>query len=401
METAVVFAVATGRTLVLPPQQKMYLLWQGKDNSHKTEFSFGDFFHFDSIAQEHASLKVIHFDEFLRRVALTGQLRNQSTGEVSFPPGNLTDWTGGKNWESARTGKTKNLWTWFRQVTPKLDWQYGVCMAAFPAQRGNVGTDRMLKALQNLLSEEAEERPDTEEQQRWLKRMRSYNGHPTPVNASVEMRLRELLADRRHLCLYDSFWQNHPIIHLVGEEKQHGSNRMLVHFYAFFLFEGTHQLKKVDSFFGVFLYNDLLYSTSDFHMDLWTKRFVRDHLRYLDEIQCAAARVIEAVRKIAREVSKSNDGGYDSFHIRRGDFQYKAMKMSAEEIYVNNSKKLLKDGRTVFIATDEKSTDYFKPLAERYRVLFLKDFKNELGDLNPNYVSGSTSRIGRMFLSIA
>jgi hypothetical protein len=37
-----------------------------------------------------------------------------------------------------------------------------------------------------------------------------------------------------------------------------------VHFYAFLFFE-------------------------DWHTDLWVKRFVRDHLRYLDEIQCAAA----------------------------------------------------------------------------------------------------------------
>jgi hypothetical protein len=114
---------------------------------------------------------------------------------------------------------------------------------------------------------------------------------------------------------------------------------------------------------------------------------VRDHLRYLDEIQCAAARVIEAVRQIARTVSKSTDGSYDSFHIRRGDFQYKAMHMSADEIYVNNTSRLLKDGRTVFVATDEKSTNYFKPLARHYHLLFLKDFKQELGDLNPNYVS--------------
>ena len=243
METAVVFAVATGRTLVLPPQQNMYLLWNGKQKQHKTEFTFTDFFHFDSIAQEHNNnLRVIHFDEFLRRVALTGQLRNQTTGHVSFPPGNMTDWTGGKNWESARSGKTRDLWTWMRGVVPKLDWQYGVCVGAFPASRGNEGTKRMDKALHDLLSKEAEEQPDVTDDLRWQKRMRSFNGHPTPVNASLELRLRELMADRRDLCLYDSFWQDQKVIHLQGEEKRGGSNRMLVHFYAFYLFEGTFRL---------------------------------------------------------------------------------------------------------------------------------------------------------------
>jgi hypothetical protein len=239
METAVVFAVATGRTLVLPPQQNMYLLWNGKPKQHKQEFSFADFFHFESIAQEHVNLRVIHFDEFLKRVALTGQLRNQTTGQVSFPPDNRTDWTGGKNWQSARAGQTKNLWTWVRGVVPKLDWQVDRCAATFPAQRGNDGTQRMIKALQNLLDQEAKEQPNTTENARWQKRLRSFNGRPTPVNASMELRLRELLADRRDLCAYDSFWQDQQVIHLEGEQKGgSGGNRMLVHFYAFYLFEG-------------------------------------------------------------------------------------------------------------------------------------------------------------------
>lgn len=351
-----VFALATGRTLVLPPEQKLYLLGKGGK-----EFSFHDFFHFNSIEQEYPAFKVITFEEFLQNVAMKGQLKDIATGQVSFPPDNVTDWSGGHNWHSARTGKTKDLWSWVRSVVLTPDWQFDKCIAAFPSERGDAGKTRLYDARSRVFAQDAKDAPDKQENMRWQKRVRSYFGHPTPVDASAELRMREILAERTQLCVYDEFWQNKRIIHLQGEQKPGESHRMLIHFYAFFLFE-------------------------DYRMDLWAKRFVRDHLRYLDEIQCAAARVVESVRQIARTASKSSDGSYDSMHIRRGDFQYKEMHMSAEELYANNTSKVLEEGRTVFIATDETSGDYFDPLTNHYHVLFLKNFKQELGDLNPNYV---------------
>ena len=67
--------------------------------------------------------------------------------------------------------------------------------------------------------------------------------------------------------------------------------------------------------------------SQDWKDDLWMKRFVRDHVRYIDEIQCAAARVVAAVRRRARERAKSVDssysgrGDFDTFHIRRYVFK--------------------------------------------------------------------------------
>ena len=49
MELILVFAAATGRTLVLPPDQPMYLLNKGK--GHQKEHSFADFFPFEHISQ--------------------------------------------------------------------------------------------------------------------------------------------------------------------------------------------------------------------------------------------------------------------------------------------------------------------------------------------------------------
>ena len=66
METTLVMAHAMGRTLVLPPEKGMYLLGRDKD-THKTQFTFNDFFHLDSIAVEHEGFNVITTEEFLRR----------------------------------------------------------------------------------------------------------------------------------------------------------------------------------------------------------------------------------------------------------------------------------------------------------------------------------------------
>ena len=56
----------------------------------------------------------------------------------------------------------------------------------------------------------------------------------------------------------------------------------------------------------------------DWRHDLWSKRFVRDNLRFRDEIQCAAARVVVALRQRAQLRDNNNSNGdFDSFHIRK------------------------------------------------------------------------------------
>lgn len=108
-------------------------------------------------------------------------------------------------------------------------------------------------------------------------------------------------------------------------------------------------------------------------------------MRYSDEIQCAAARVVAAVRERARKHDPANTlGTYDSFHIRRGDFQYKQTRLEADEIY-RNTKDQIPEKSTVFVASDHAGKPWFKPLADHYNLLFLKDFKKELEGVNSNY----------------
>lgn len=126
---------------------------------------------------------------------------------------------------------------------------------------------------------------------------------------------------------------------------------------------------------------------------------MRDHLRYVDEIQCAAARVVKAVRQKAREHG-NEDGIFDTFHIRRGDFQYKDTRINAFTIY-DNIKDLITEGATIYIATDEQDKTFFKVFHKHYNVYFLDDFKHELEGVNTNFYGMLDQRIasrGRRFI---
>eukprot|EP00980_Cylindrotheca_fusiformis_P024116 scaffold11543_cov54-Cylindrotheca_fusiformis.AAC.1 len=91
-------------------------------------------------------------------------------------------------------------------------------------------------------------------------------GKPIAVGASPKDGMRENWADRKGLCLYDSELQQAP------------------------------------------------------WADLWTKRFIRDHVRYVDEIQCAAGRVVAAIRRRVQERNpngNNSNGDFDTLHVRR------------------------------------------------------------------------------------
>jgi len=358
METVLALAVAMGRTLVLPPEQGMYLLHKGEGNQRK-HFSFAHFFHMESISEEHLGVEVITMKEFLQREAMTGRMVNTETGQVTFPPGNRTDWDG----DSTGAVKSK-LNKWLRQSTHMTIWNPEECLAAFPA---NTGPEDIEK-LKNIKKE-------VETKDGGFKSYEAYVGKPFAVDASPKDRMQEMWAGRSELCIYDEVMQNAPVIHLPHDHEMEGA-RLLVHFYAFLFFE-------------------------DWKQDLWMKRLIRDHMRYIDEIQCAAARVVHALRERAKknDPTKNAKGEFDAFHIRRGDFQYKVTRFDAPKIY-DMSKDELTEGSTVYVATDERDKSFFKPLADKYDVVFLDDFKEAIGDLNTNYYGMLDSLIaskGRIF----
>jgi hypothetical protein len=86
----------------------------------------------------------------------------------------------------------------------------------------------------------------------WKIRQSSYDGHPTPVHASVVDRMSEIMAHRQNVCIYNQELQQSKVLHIRGEQST--GYRLLIHFYEFVFYE-------------------------NYHADLWMKRFIRDHFR--------------------------------------------------------------------------------------------------------------------------
>ncbi len=262
---------------------------------------------------------------------MTGNLRNKTSGEVSFPPNNRTNWDG---------EDPKPLKEWMREVTMTPLWKPEVCLAAFPAS----GDTKDIDDLHEMIKQLNENKIKT--------------GHdPVAVDAKPVERMSQIIAGRRELCVYDEEMQKAPVLHFMCYHKMRV--RLLTHFYAFLFFE-------------------------DWKQQAWEYRFVRDHLRYLDELQCAAARVVGALREIAKKQTDNQDGVFDTFHIRRGDFQYKDTRLEADELFAR-SKDLIPEKAVLYIATDERKKIFFDVFKEHYDVYFLDDFKHLVSQRNESF----------------
>jgi hypothetical protein len=340
METLLSASLAMGRTLVLPPAQE-FLMLLSSDDKQTTEFSFSDFFPMESISREHKGFSIITTEEFLK-LFLVGKLKNSKSGEPMFPPNNRTNWNG-------CSGKELDvLKEWLRSSSKRLVANSDDCLLSFPKS----ADPRDIQELKDIKDEiQKEGYPKFEE----------FLGKPGPVDGSTKDRLRENWAAREGLCLYDQSlqeapWVHFPILRLTGD-----TSRMLVHFYGFLFF-------------------------ADWRVDLWTKRFVRDHVRYVDEIQCAAARIVNAIRQRVLKRTNGKSKEFDTMHVRRGDFQgqYKFTDATIVEIYEMTTQRI-PDNMTVYIATDEEDKSFFNLLKEHYDVVFLDDFEDELGEINSNF----------------
>jgi hypothetical protein len=359
METAAILAFATGRILVLPPKLNMYQLETNKNKSKTNSFSLENFFHFSSIQTEHlGGVEIMSMEDFLKREALAGNLRNKTTGLVSFPPDNQT------NWDTTERSKYSPFWPWLRDVTKVSEFNMRKCIVGIPSTPGKAGADRMLDYF--IVANATFSDDDN--------RIAKYMDHPTNVNAAPVERMPELLMNNKTISIYDEKLQDAKVFHIVQDNKF--TVKMLIHFYAFVFFE-------------------------DWHDDLWTKRSVRDHLRYRDEIQCAAARVVEAMRAKARENGNPN-GDFDTFHVRRGDFEifFKTSVMDASNI-ISSTADVLEENSTIFIATDERDKSFFDPFRERHNIHFLDDFLHLVSDINTTHYGMLDQRVasrGRTFI---
>jgi hypothetical protein len=150
----------------------------------------------------------------------------------------------------------------------------------------------------------------------------------------------------RELVPYDAELHKQRVIYFPGDYRV--KYRVLTHFYTYLFFQ-NHRLEHT------------------------YKRLVRDRLRYRDSIFCAAGRVIRAIHQESALLSPSGsvgsdythapalsrsgavdgrwddttlgglsekDSTYFAFHVRRGDFQYSATRLSGTELFENTKHEL-------------------------------------------------------------
>jgi hypothetical protein len=246
METVVGLAIATGRILVLPPEQRMYLLAKNRGKM-KTDFSFLDFFPFIENANDNDGLTIITMQQFLDTEAMAGNLRYKDTGKIAFPPNNRTDWNG---------QDVKLLKEWLRNVTHTPLWAPEKCLAVFPAGNNKDTTIDDVKHLHQMHQEIVSEGFLTDK----------FLNNPTPVDASPKERMRENLAHRSELCVYDTEMQEAFVVHFMCYHKLRV--RMLVHFYAFLFFEDCRDDLWSKSVLSWIVHEELLFQCQKIHFSL-------------------------------------------------------------------------------------------------------------------------------------
>lgn len=195
----------------------MYLLRKDRDKQ-RVHFSFDDFYHLEQVGYEHAGLDVITTQEFLKLEAMTGNLRNKTTGVPAFPPNNRTDWDG---------MDPKPLKEYLRDVThTPLQWQPEKCLAAFPSDDGPEHGEELKGMLQEIKNEMKVKKLKWE----------NYRDKPTDVDAGPLDRMREAVSGRpKNLCIYDEVMQGADVVHFMCYHKMRV--RLLTHFYSFLYFE--------------------------------------------------------------------------------------------------------------------------------------------------------------------
>jgi hypothetical protein len=169
------------------------------------------------------------------------------------------------------------------------------------------------------------------------------------------------LGGKRDLQAYNTSFHSHRSIFFAGYEE----NRLLTHFYSYLFFASASE-------------------------DRLAKRFMRDRLRYHDEIFCVGSRIIERLLELEGSPIELSEPMFIAFHIRRGDFQQKHTRLPAERI-VELTNHLVPDrkDRIAYIATDEGNRSFFEPFAREYKkIYFLNDISANSGieEVNANYI---------------
>mmetsp|Transcript_17049 Transcript_17049/g.25950 ORF Transcript_17049/g.25950 Transcript_17049/m.25950 type:complete len:773 (+) Transcript_17049:61-2379(+) len=324
-EIVVLLAALSGRTLVLPPEQVMYLLQPKPGDKRQGRRQYTDYYNLTDNIDLLRHVPIISAEEFLH---LEG-------GEDGLIP--LTGYN--DTW-------TKHLYTVSTSCEERKKSDV-FCEDLYDhyASHGLVGPITSEVKYANCL---------VFDENVFL----NGNNQIDKLAPDVQKRIKAFCGEKRYPVYYNKTMHDTPVWHFETRDLDH---RLLVHFYSILFFTDD----KVGNFY---------------------KRFARDFFRYHDEVFCAAGKIILALQYENSVLSGTNNpmadldtelvGGYSSLHVRRGDLQFKEVTLNSSQWY-ENTKELWKPNEILYIATDERNNSFFDDFRKKHsgRVRFFDDYK--------------------------
>ena len=382
METVLVLAAATGRTLVMPPKQVFYLLGAAHDGDKRDEgaakkggapknsHDFTDFLQLRGLQRFGACApRVISMRQFIAEVAAEEAAAAAAAAAAAG--------AGGRPQKPA-----------LRKPLPRELARAARSTAAWERRPGEWGGARLQQFLRGAAGA-APAWPDPSKYYLVVPAGAEAGGaadaaHPWD-SASNKARQAYLAQRDRKPAVWGRRSSGGASAAEAAARTVHvrcdtgRGLRLLNHFYAFVFFANP-------------------------AADALAKRIVRDGVRHADATRCAASAVIAQLR------AEAKGGSYSAFHIRRGDFQFELARIPIKTILAT-TRQFLRPGELLYIATDEKDKSVFQPFTDAgFRVRFLGDFLNKpngrkrtplLDELNPNLIGMVEQQVaarGRVFV---
>jgi hypothetical protein len=331
-ENIIVLAAMSGRTLVLPPDQIIYLLEPRKGDTRRGR-NYNDIFNLTDNNELLRRVPIITAEEFLA-------IEGGNDGLIPIDKYNST-------YQKHLLDITKEC-----EERKKSD---VFCEDLYDHYRDH-----------GLLADISAEPPH---EQCFIFDIDVFNHGEefiTKLSSDIQRRVKKFCGVRPAV-YYSKAMHGAPLWHFETMDLRY---RMLVHYYAQIFF-------------------------TDPEIGNYYKRLVRDYLRYHDEVFCAAGKIMLAlqyesyerdlvagVKRSTLDLDSELVGGYSALHIRRGDLQFKEVKFSAKEWY-ENTKELWKRDEVLYIATDENFKPWFDDFRQSHsgQLRFFSDY-HELADLD-------------------
>ncbi|RYH11032.1 hypothetical protein EON65_39090 [archaeon] len=341
-ETAIMFAHASGRTLVLPPMATWYLLSNSK-NPDENKSTFAKFFDLTKIQE---SLHMITMEEFLEHLALKNKLK---------VPLNTTKTAK----DYLKMPRESNLWKYLYSACYVENWEPGKQFIGFHLRNRNNTSTTTSTTIPASLS-----------------------AFMDPAFDTKAARFKEMVAHGRKLRPYNQQLHSELCVYFPGDYSN--EHRILTHFYTYLYWEDLHVANVYKRIVRDRMrYHDILFCAAGKIIELIHKE-ASLLMHPEDPVSFMPSKKRGDFRSGGGNVFDSKSVTYHAAHIRRGDFQYHEVKLPADQIW-NNIRPLYNFNTTslLYIATDEKKKDFFQPFqveGGRIVVRYFDDYIKQLPD---------------------